>query len=452
MKFEEILSKLNHHPSLSSVDSQSTLNNGNDASMNVEQNRHVDRTNPSPSQIPSWWKAWTSVASTKDESRQAALLQHPMQRPTMLPEQLQAYQYYPFVPHVSQNGYANTSMPWPPHPTFLSYQASISNLSYLQRAQANFASQTTEAPRQINNLINANSNLINSVATSSQTTAQPINSYRNESKSKNKITSSKQDHLASVVQQNSDTNVNQLSNQLIDLNVENDRTDLTQADRPSSLLNGDLECQSSVIACGAQASMGKRGDAVKNKKSINKPVKESAGGDQVTRRGTNLFNKPLKPDKDVDDVTLSAMLGAFKQDLLHTSQAINDIVRKYNYKTCCVLFAVILEYFEHLKERLATPGISYIDLINHRQYSYDDFCSFGSRFFDFIHESTFFSLEQTTEFTWINHQYGSLFPKDVMEFRQLLINLKFSLSENISTPQTCPVDHTMITYPQVNHK
>lgn len=167
--------------------------------------------------------------------------------------------------------------------------------------------------------------------------------------------------------------------------------------------------------------------------------------------------KRLKINR-LDDKHLENILAKFAHDLLETEYRIEHIIALYAQRTCTYLYSIIWIYFEHLELRLNmfddsdSDDLSFTELLDGRQYSYTDFCSYGQRFVDFLEFTNWFKSEELEHLHNLIARYERLHPKDIIEFRRHLLDLKLQRRNNRSVKLKYMIDYRSVTYERFDQR
>ncbi len=128
----------------------------------------------------------------------------------------------------------------------------------------------------------------------------------------------------------------------------------------------------------------------------------------------------------------SEILKQLRKELQTTSDSIDDIMsehedlRERNY-----IFTMIIQYFQHISQRLQTQNVTYLNLIDSFQYNYDDFAVYGPRFRDFIQNSKMFSSTSIKEYLSLLKNYEQFYPIEIMRLRKVLLKMKLTYSKRL---------------------
>lgn len=149
----------------------------------------------------------------------------------------------------------------------------------------------------------------------------------------------------------------------------------------------------------------------------------------------------------------------FRKELLtdfFTRRLMND--KRMNY-----IYTIIIQYFEYIDERLKQEDLNYLNFIDSYQYAYDDFFSYGSRFWEFIKKTMMFQPELFEYYLSLERKYQQLLPNGILQMRNILNEIKLDLTKkeeenNINVQQLKeetykgPIKMEMVTYKKVDSR
>lgn len=160
------------------------------------------------------------------------------------------------------------------------------------------------------------------------------------------------------------------------------------------------------------------------------PANVSQSNDSISNK--NLSNEAPKELTNLNENYCADILKQLRKDLQTTSDSIFDIMKTYqNVEKRNYIFTMIKQYFYYLSQRFQSQSVTYLNLIDVFQYSYDDFASYGPRFLEFIQNSNFFTPKNIKEFTSLLKKYEQIYPVEIVEIRKKLLEMKLVLCKRL---------------------
>lgn len=166
---------------------------------------------------------------------------------------------------------------------------------------------------------------------------------------------------------------------------------------------------------------------------------------------------------ELDDTITQRVLKRFREELLQTTKPIPYLLRSLTEEDKNHLYTVIYRYFNHLASRLKIPQMSYLNLIDAKVYELDDFCSYGTRFIDFLRMSGLFKEDEITENLLTFKLYTQMHPEDIWTLRYKMLAIKNAYGrreahscsgheEEVPLLPEIEVDYKMVTFKTVESR
>lgn len=188
------------------------------------------------------------------------------------------------------------------------------------------------------------------------------------------------------------------------------------------------------------------------------PVAGTSRAPRKEQPGKSSNNKNLALLSILDDYIAQQVLTIFHEHLFDSEYDLTKIDECFfNHQKLSYMYTMLVMYFRHLQRQL--PDATYLNLISSSEYPYDDFFSFGKRFLDYLQTSSFFCDRDIQNFTALYQQYKEVFPPDLLDFRDKLIQVQMSALQSQKSNDRLTnaallnlIDYKSVTYKKIDTK